>query len=1211
MRTCFHYVSAVLCRLILVIVPMLMTVAFGQELSDFQRQISQTDPAAYWSFTGSVPASDGAKAAVGPRTSKHPGFSAQNMGIELSGGTRIVIPDEGAGSRFDFDNGDAFSVEAMVNPRDLQQYPAILTKGRTSNAGFAGDNQNWAFRLTSVGGRAGVNFLFRSRSGDHGAGDWHRWTSKEGFSVNTGWHHVALSYHFGKPDSLRAFIDGKEVEGRWDMGGPTIAPPVVDDDEVWIGSTMAGHPQNSFEGKLDEIALYRHLVPAETFKDRFQYVPPPLVLPTPEPGVLQVNMHGPMHSDQSFPNDPGDPMAAWQQAEWGFVRLPHRYDDWGVRSDWGTGVMVRAIAEIDLDPGEYEFLVRSRTATRLFIDRKQILSLPKQKRGGGAHNKVQPIPEVVRPGMRPPAMDDVEKIVPFTSPGGRHALVMDVMVGGPKLRLDFGEACLAISRGTEMFHLVTPGQQVGRPLTDDGWEQFVSKTGLMLDSMDVRRRREADQHEPFWKERHQLAVERLTGAAQDSSIDQLVHQRILRERENSGDPNSFFNRKVRPIFAEHCYRCHGEKERGGLNLQSQKSLFAGGESEEPAIIAGHPEKSHLLELVASESGDRMPPKGDGLTEDQIGAIEEWVSLGGRIDRVPVDVSELSPVVDDLTFLRRVWLDLVGVSPPLDTSRRFLADDASNKREQMVNRLLNDDRWADNWVGYWQDVLAENPNLLKPMLNNTGPFRYWILESLRDNKPMDRFATELITMRGSVWGGGAGGFSVATLNDVPMAAKAHIIGKAFLGVDMKCARCHDAPYHETTQETLFQMAAMLNRKAIKVPATSSVPAEFFQHVKAGGREPLIKVTLKIGSTVQPNWPFDKVDRAVLDSLLPNVSDSRDRLATEVTFSRRFSEVMVNRVWRRLLGAGLVEPVDDWEGHPPSDPLLLAHLTDSFIRSGYDLRALTKQIMTSTLYQRQAIDKPINVVTSDRFFEGPYRRRMTAEQVIDNAWNVAGREMDLGHLTMDIEGRLAPDFFMNFGQPRHAWEFTTMANERDRPSLAMPKIQAVVDALLAFGWRNSRQEPTSHRIEEPNPLQPGVLANGVMGSWLTQLTDDSGLTELCVQADSVQQLTEDLFLRFLTRLPTDEEQQQFTRLLSEGFADRVVPQQDRPAFVEPERMPHVSWSNHLDGTANAIKQQQEEAARRGDPPTQSLRVTWRERAEDALWALLNAPEMVIVP
>jgi len=477
--------------------------------------------------------------------------------------------------------------------------------------------------------------------------------------------------------------------------------------------------------------------------------------------------------------------------------------------------------------------------------------------------------------------------------------------------------------------------------------------------------------------------------------------------------------------------------------------------------------------------------------------------------------------------------------------------------------------------------------------------------------MDRFATELITMRGSTWGGGAGGFSVATLNDVPMAAKAHIIGTAFLGVDMKCARCHDAPYHETTQKTLFQLAAMLKRKPIKVPATSSVPEAFFDHVSAGGRESLIDVTLDVGSTVNPEWPFEVVSDEDLSQIISSDQDSRVRFAANVTFSRRFAEVIVNRLWKRLMGAGLVEPVDDWEGHQPVDPALLGFLTDEFIRGGYDLRLLTSQIMNSNLYQRAAQDVPANLVESDRFFEGPYRRRLAAEQIVDNAWHVAGREMNLGHLTMDIEGRLAPDYFMNFGQPKHAWEFTTMANERDRPSLAMPKMQAVVDTLLAFGWRNSRQEPTSHRIEEPNPLQPGVLANGVMGSWLTQLTDDSELTRLCIEAESVHELVETLFLRFLTRLPTPSEEQRFVNLLSSGFAERVVPEELLPPPVKLERMPYVSWSNHLDSAANSIKQKQEEVARRGDPPTRYLRVTWRECAEDALWALLNAPEMIIVP
>ena len=528
---------------------------------------------------------------------------------------------------------------------------------------------------------------------------------------------------------------------------------------------------------------------------------------------------------------------------------------------------------------------------------------------------------------------------------------------------------------------------------------------------------------------------------------------------------------------------------------------------------------------------------------------------------------------------------------------------------MITRLLADDHWADNWVGYWQDVLAENPNLLKPNLNNTGPFRYWILDAIRDNKPLDRFATELISMRGSTWDGGPAGFSVASQNDVPMAAKAHIIGTAFLGIDMKCARCHDAPYHETTQQDLFEMAAMLKRSDIKVPKTSSVPASFFEHVKSGGRESLIQVTLDIGSTVKPSWPF----KDLVDGLPDDVAgkDSRDQIAAKVTFSRRFAEVMANRIWKRFMGAGLVEKVDDWEGKEPCNPELLAFLADELIRSGYDLKHLAGLIMNSKLYQREAIDLPDNLVESDRFFEGPYRRRMTAEQVVDNAWHAVGREMDVGLLTMDMEGRLRPGYFMNFGTPKRAWEFTTLANERDRPSLAMPRIQAVVDVLLAFGWRNSRQEPTSHRIEEPNPIQPGVLANGVMGGWLTRLADDSEMTRVFLEADSVQKLTEDLFLRFLTRMPTEDEKARFAAILGDGFNYRVVPETEWGPVPKKKIFPHVSWSNHLDGPANSIKQEQEELAKQGDPPTRYLTTNWREQAEDALWALFNAPEMILVP
>ena len=213
--------------------------------------------------------------------------------------------------------------------------------------------------------------------------------------------------------------------------------------------------------------------------------------------------------------------------------------------------------------------------------------------------------------------------------------------------------------------------------------------------------------------------------------------------------------------------------------------------------------------------------------------------------------------DDWSFLRRVALDTIGTIPTAEHIKFFFAQPEATRRQAIIDKLLAEPGYADHWVGYWQDVLAENPNILNPTLNNTGPFRWWIHESFLDNKPFDQFATELILMEGSVRYGGPGGFSVASQNDVPMAAKAHVIGQAFLGLEMKCARCHDAPYHDFLQRDLFSLAALLKREPEKVPKTSSLNLDAFA---VRGREPLVKVTLKPGEAVAANWPFEEIGRA---------------------------------------------------------------------------------------------------------------------------------------------------------------------------------------------------------------------------------------------------------------------------------------------------------------------------------------------------------------
>jgi hypothetical protein len=463
------------------------------------------------------------------------------------------------------------------------------------------------------------------------------------------------------------------------------------------------------------------------------------------------------------------------------------------------------------------------------------------------------------------------------------------------------------------------------------------------------------------------------------------------------------------------------------------------------------------------------------------------------------------------------------------------------------------------------------------------------------------------MRGSDRYGGPAGFGIASQNDVPMAMKGTVVAAAFLGVEMKCARCHDAPAHRSTQRELFQLAALLATKPLKVPASSSVPLD---KVHEGARKPLISVTLKPGTEVEAKWPFARFAPEELGAKLAEYpDDSRDRVAALVTApqNERFAQVMANRVWKRFMGRGLVEPVEDWERGRPSHPELLRWLAREFVRGGYDLKHLSRLILNSHTYQRAADpalkDTPV-------LFTAPVKRRLAAEQIVDSLFAATGKPFRVEEASLDIDGARDSANSITLGKPRRSWMLTSTSNERDRPSLALPRIQMVVDVLQAFGWRASRQDPTTVRELAPNVLQSAILQNGPVGLWLTRLSDDHGVTQLALAAKSVDELLDDLFLRMLTRKPTDKERKAYSEYLRTGFDTRLRTPTPRPAAKRvPEE--YATWSNQHDPRASILRQEQEAAARKGDPPTARLAPEWRERLEDVLWAVVNSSEFVFTP
>ena len=214
-----------------------------------------------------------------------------------------------------------------------------------------------------------------------------------------------------------------------------------------------------------------------------------------------------------------------------------------------------------------------------------------------------------------------------------------------------------------------------------------------------------------------------------------------------------------------------------------------------------------------------------------------------------------------------------------------------------------------------------------------------------------------------------------------------------------------------------------------------------------------------------------------------------------------------------------------------------------------------------------------------------------------------------LTLDVNGRGAINVFLNLGLPHRAWEFTSLSNERDRPSLALPKAQSVVDVLSTFGWRDARQDALTVRDHEPNVLQPAIMANGIVGRRITQLSDDSAFTELALQSIDTHEMVEKVFVRILSRPPTSEERAIMHDQISQTFASRIV--KGAKLHAGREQVLDVSWNNHLSSDSNRIKVELERLARKGDPPTKRLRAVWRKQMEDLIYALINSPEFVFIP
>ena len=376
----------------------------------------------------------------------------------------------------------------------------------------------------------------------------------------------------------------------------------------------------------------------------------------------------------------------------------------------------------------------------------------------------------------------------------------------------------------------------------------------------------------------------------------------------------------------------------------------------------------------------------------------------KLKRIKVAPSELC---DDATFLRRAQLDLIGTPPTPGEVRAFLHDntDTQVKRKRKIDQLMDSDAFVELWTMRWADLLQVNRKYVGD--KGVWAYRNWIRQSVAENKPIDQFARELLTARGSTYDNPAANFYRVTREpDVTMETAAQL----FLGVRMMCAKCHDHPFEQWTQRAYYEMSAYFARVAIKKGPRPGEEIIFENYDAAEVRHP------KNDAVMDPHVPFG--DSSAYDS-----GRRVEELAAWVTSSENeyFAKSIANRVWSHFFGKGIIDPVDDLRpSNPASNEQLLAALTEDFVSHGFDMRHLIRTIVNSRVYQLDAGTTALN--RGDPNFSHAQPRRLVAEQLWDALTIATGSTNRFAGVPKDFRATQLPDaevasggFLDLFGRP----------------------------------------------------------------------------------------------------------------------------------------------------------------------------------------------------
>jgi mono/diheme cytochrome c family protein len=487
-----------------------------------------------------------------------------------------------------------------------------------------------------------------------------------------------------------------------------------------------------------------------------------------------------------------------------------------------------------------------------------------------------------------------------------------------------------------------------------------------------------------------------------------------------------FVHEVVPVLKRNCAHCHGgNMEEGGFSLNTREAIVDSG-----LVDLDAPEDSYLLELITSDDPDLQmpPPDRPRMSAKEIQVLRRWVegglkwegdftfaiqayepplrprqvelpaAIGDRqhpVDRLLDDYLAERQIptpqaIDDETFLRRVSLDLSGMLPSEEQRDAFLSSRNSNKRTELIDSLLDDEiSYADHWMSFFNDLLRNDYSGTGFITGGRKQISLWLYESLRSNKPFDVMVRELVApptkesqgfIDGIKWRG-----EVSAGQSLPIQFS-QSISQSFLGINMKCASCHDSFVDRWKLSDAYGLAAIYSDSELE----------------------LHRCDKPIGEFAKAAWLFPELGQ--VDPEAPR-SERLQQLAELLTHREngRFARTIVNRIWYQLMGRGIVHPLDAMQSEPWNEDLL-DFLANELVRKNYDLKEMLRLIATSAAYQSESEVTSEDAVNKDYVYRGPRTKRMTAEQFLDNVWKLTD------------SAPKEPDFLVRRGGDETALELT---------------------------------------------------------------------------------------------------------------------------------------------------------------------------------------------